>query len=344
MIGWVFAAGALVTVEAPVRAADGPLLVVVEPSAGAEISPDEVRQAIRAELGGEIIAPQAGGAPPARALVVAAGADHVTMSLLAAETATSRTIAAPATRAERLRAIAWLAGNLARDQVAPIVTAVPEDAPAAVEAQPPAPTPSSAISPPPFSAPTEGITTLVAAPHPVVGPPGERRWSLSLAYGPTAPVGRWLGVCSTCGETGFAPAWQLELQRRTPGTELWGVAVEGTSGEVNAQLLGAGAFIGARWRHGRLGAEATLGAGLELDNIPYQATVTTQSTLTGFSSATTTGTHLRPGVFGRGTLAAAIALTDSFEVLLRVAGHVSYGASGGDGFGAATVGLRYAWR
>ena len=44
------------------------------------------------------------------------------MSLRAGATpVVSRTIAAPADRPGRLRSIAWLAGNLVRDQVGPIV-------------------------------------------------------------------------------------------------------------------------------------------------------------------------------------------------------------------------------
>ena len=74
---------------------------------------------------------------PGRALIVAFDRDRIAMSLRTNDaTPIVRDIPAPTDRAARLRAIAWLAGNLARDQVTPIV------AEAAIE------TPSLATIPP----------------------------------------------------------------------------------------------------------------------------------------------------------------------------------------------------
>ena len=60
--------------------------------------------------------------PTARALIVALKHDRIAMSLRTSDAApVVRTIPAPPDRAARLRAIPWLAGNLARHQVSPIV-------------------------------------------------------------------------------------------------------------------------------------------------------------------------------------------------------------------------------
>ena len=123
------------------RAADGQLLVVVEAPPALETDAEEIRRAIGAELHARTIAPMSTPAEaPGRALIVALDRDRIAMSLRANDgTSVVRVIPAPVERGARLRAIAWLAGNLARDQVSPILAEGPaESSPSATIPAPPA--------------------------------------------------------------------------------------------------------------------------------------------------------------------------------------------------------------
>ena len=77
----------------------------------------EIRRAIGTELHARTVAPMSTPAEvPGRALIVALDRERIAMSLRANDgTSVARIIPAPVERAARLRAIAWLAGNLARD-------------------------------------------------------------------------------------------------------------------------------------------------------------------------------------------------------------------------------------
>ena len=105
------------------RAADGQLLVVVEAPPALEADAAEIRRAIGAELHARTIAPMSTPAEaPGRALIVALDRDRIAMSLRASDgTSVVRVIPAPVERGARLRAIAWLAGNLARDESSELV-------------------------------------------------------------------------------------------------------------------------------------------------------------------------------------------------------------------------------
>ena len=151
------------------RAAEGPLLVVVEAPPALDADAAEIRRAIGTELRWETIAPMKTAAvPTGRALIVALDHERIAMSLRTNDGfPIGRVIPAPAERAARLRAIAWLAGNLARDQVTPIVAAAPIDVPSLATIPPTAPA-TPATEPPPLA---------VVPPVPV--PPG------SLSDSPT---------------------------------------------------------------------------------------------------------------------------------------------------------------
>ena len=144
--------------ERPAHAAEGPLLVVVEAPPALDADAAEIRRAIGTELHAHTIAPMSTPAEaPGRALIVALDGDRIAISLRANDgTSVTRVIHAPAEHAARLRAIAWLAGNLARDQVSPILAEAPAEpsAPATIPAlpYPPAPRRSrrpAATEPPP---------------------------------------------------------------------------------------------------------------------------------------------------------------------------------------------------
>ena len=143
------------------RAADGPLLVVVEAPPALDADAAEIRRAIGTELHSRTVAPMKTPAETSdRALIVALDRDRIAMSLRTSDAApVARSIPAPPEHAARLRAIAWLAGNLARDQVSPIVAEAAKAPPAASLLQPtspaapvapaPAPPASSGHPPPP---------------------------------------------------------------------------------------------------------------------------------------------------------------------------------------------------
>src|SRR6185312_268000 len=124
-----------------------------------------------------------------RALIVSVERDRITMSLRdSATTPVVRSIPAPADAAARLRAIAWLGGNLARDQVTGIMAAPPPPPPPSSTEPPPAPTPTLPAPapvppPPPSRAPVEQpVPTVTAAAEPV--PARRSNWSIGVAAGP----------------------------------------------------------------------------------------------------------------------------------------------------------------
>ena len=117
---------ALVMGVAPRAFAAGPadrVVVVVDGSAGLGLGGDDVRQAISDELRAPVISPSEPAAGDAsNILVVSVDKATVRMTLRASgREPTTRSIPASSDRSARLRDIGWLAGNLLRDQVSPIV-------------------------------------------------------------------------------------------------------------------------------------------------------------------------------------------------------------------------------
>ena len=163
--------GILVTLSGrPARATDRPLLVVVEAPRALDADAAEIRRAIGDELGAETVAPlRTPSDPPDRALIVAFDRERIAVSLRTPDAAPiARSIPAPPERAARLRAIAWLAGNLARDQVSPLVA----EAPPATEPPSPPETPTIA---------THAEPKPPGAPHWSIGSPTDRRRTHSSA-------------------------------------------------------------------------------------------------------------------------------------------------------------------
>src|SRR4051812_46435106 len=105
------------------RAADDPLLVVVETEPGLGVDAADVRRRIAGELGAQVVSPSDPAASRAsQVLIVALDQRDIRISMRSGAAASaSRTIPDVAERAARLRAVAWLAGNLARDQVGPLL-------------------------------------------------------------------------------------------------------------------------------------------------------------------------------------------------------------------------------
>jgi hypothetical protein len=165
-------------------------------------------------------------------------------------------------------------------------------------------------------------TTMTSAPP---RSPESVEWTVSVAGGPVfvtlATPAAWplsFGSRST--------AWQVELQRHSGDSPfLSGVTLEGTYDPSGGQqMLGVDAFSGMTWRHRHWSLEVTVGAGVEaaqrLDDtvgIPYQL-----------------------GVYAQGALAAAVPVSSSLAVLVRLGVHLTP-THNQDWFAASTIGLRY---
>src|SRR5437868_4123954 len=97
-----------------------PLLVVVEASPGLGLDGRAVRERIGAELRAPVFAPS-NSVTGDVLMTVALDRTEIRVWLHdGAAPPVSRAIPMPAERADRLQAIAWLAGNVARDQVSSI--------------------------------------------------------------------------------------------------------------------------------------------------------------------------------------------------------------------------------
>jgi len=344
----------------PARAAEGPLLVVVEAPPALDADAAEIRRAIGVELRAQMIAPMKRGAePPERALIVAFDRDRITMSLRTNDgIPVVRDIPAPTDRAARLRAIAWLAGNLARDQVTPIVAEAPVDMPS-LATIPAAPAVTPANEPPPLAVvPPVPIPPGSASDLPTISTSAQdpkisaaHFWTIGAADGPTSnfplcyPFPGSPGLPSPCAPLrDHGTAWRIEVQRHSTSKGFFqGAALEGTAGSGFApQLIGLSAFGGSTKRHGQWTFEPTLGAGLELSYAccgPGVVT-STQSSSNGFTSALMIGTTLRPALSAEGALALAHPVSDSLDALIRIGAHLS-----SDDVSAwylsVTLGLRY---
>jgi hypothetical protein len=341
----------------PAHAAEAPLLVVVEAPPALDADAAEIRRAIGVELRSQTIAPmQRGAEPPGRALIVAFDRDRIAMSLRTNDAIPIvRDIPAPSDRAARLRAIAWLAGNLARDQVTPIVAEAAIDMPSLATIPPATTVP--ATEPPPLAEVTPGsVPPGPISDVPTISTPaGDAKisaahfWTIGAADVPTSNfplctpgfASSWPRPCAPLGVHGTA--WRLELQRRAKGERFFkGAALEGTAGGTfSPQLIGISAFVGSSRRHGKWSFESTVGGGLELSSVNTTTTTATHSSDQGFmSSITTTNNGLRPALSADGAVAVAHPISESLDAVLRVGAHVSTNDVS-DWFLSVTLGLRY---
>ena len=150
-------------------------------------------------------------------------------------------------------------------------------------------------------------------------------WTLSAAAGPVVAALEhpWQGAWPPSFGAKSA-AWQVELERLSPDKPLLlGAALEGTHDQTGGQqLLGAHVFAGTVSRHQHGSLEATVGVGLE-------AAQTVQADLTY---------HL--GLYAQGALVAAVPVSPSLEVFLRLGVHLT-ATHDEDWFAASTIGVRY---
>ena len=336
----------------PAHGADGPLLVVVEAPPALDADAAEIRRAIGTELRSETVAPmRTTGEPPGRALIVAFDRDRIAMSLRTGDgSPVVRAIPAPPEHAARLRAIAWLAGNLARDQVTPIVAEVPAEATPLATMPSIAPVP--ATEPPPLGSPAATTTTAAVPTAPVTptaaetvatteriaaldNATGPYLWSITFAGGPTAAVAK--GWTTPIYGTG----WSLDVQRRSSKSGfLLGAGLSGTTGDFAPQLIGLSAFVGSTRRLGLWRFEASVGAGLELGGESVTTVTSTHSSSAGFQSIATQQDQIRPGLLADAGVAMAHPLWQSVDAVVRLGAHLST-ISIDDWFLTTTLGLRY---
>ena len=352
---WVSPLVAALTLAAgSAHAADERLLVVVESTPGAGIDAREVRQTIGAELGIPVVAPEdATAAEASNVLIVSIDKSDIRMSLRgSAAGLVGRTIPAPGDRPTRLREIAWLAGNLARDQVSGIVAvppanaAPPKELAIAASGVPP-PTaplsaaPSSDLPPPTSDRPLDGdrASSVLARPAGAeVAASG--RWTITAAGGPTATYNQVGGGTAVIRDTSY----QLEVQHQaSPDALIFGGALEvGTNATSNgAELMGIAGLVGSSWHRRRWFLETTAGVGLELARLEQTSTRTVSDSSSGTSLTTTVATGSQPVLFARGIGSVGFPIARSLDLVGRVGIHLASSGGFATDFLSATAGLRF---
>ena len=216
---WVFAVGATAVMAGRLPAAvaaDEPLLVVVDASPQVSADAAEIRRAIGAELGLMAVSSTAAASETAdRAIIVGVDRKRIAVALRARYAPpVVRWIPSPAEYTARVRAIAWLAGNLVRDQVSGIVavpteTASPLASMPALDPPTPAPTSPEPVQPrPPTEPPALQAAAIVSAALPAP-PPASPRWFLAIEAGPALDVGYFFG--ERLGRDQAAPVTMLGI-------------------------------------------------------------------------------------------------------------------------------------
>jgi hypothetical protein len=355
LLGWARLLAAVAIVGQPARAAEGggnvaPLMVAAEIEPGVGLDAEDARRVIAEELHRKVVAPaSAPGVDAQDLLLVSVGRARTVVSFRAsADEHTWRAIPTPADRAGRLRAVAWLAGNLARDQVSPIVLAAvttPTEADTTItpttpvskaESQVAATSSPSTTQPTPMPpgpdlvAPSTDTTVVQPRKAPTEPWSEDPRWTIGLSGGPTMS---YLGS-EGGAPANFTPSWQGEVQHRPLAGWLLGGAID--FGPTPLHRLGFAATAGLlqRWRDFRF--EETLGVGVE--------TGTTTSTSMQYSSLmgvySTTETSTSSAFYARAFVTVAHPLWRSWDVVLRVGGHSNLEGTFYTAFVASSLGVR----
>jgi hypothetical protein len=343
---WIAAVGGLgaaLVVSGSAMGAGDPLLVVVEAQPGSGVDAGEVRRRIATELGQPVVSPRDLTATAAsNVLIVAIDNSAIRISLReGALTRVSRIIPDTAEGSARLRAIAWLAGNLARDQVSPIMprlTASKFDAPAPGAEPPGAPSAAAraATEPPAQPAPAT-VAAKSESPRAAV----DARWAVTVSGGVTETL-----ICeevsSGCsngnGKTFYVGShYQVEMQHQTARAGLLVGAALDTGPDIH--LLGIAALIGShrQWRSWFL--EATVGVGVEGDRLYVRGAAVTNSSISGVTNEITISTQVQPVLYARALGTIGRPLNDDLDVVARLGLHVTTTGLETD-FVSATVGLR----
>jgi hypothetical protein len=347
VIAFVLARAAVAGGSEPAPDAGPPLLVVVETGAGAGCDAETVRAAIKAELRARIVAPKAPSVvalagPRTDTLLVAIDRERIVVTLRAdGDHELTRSAAAPADPAERLRVVASLAAALERDQLA---TTTSPESPQDASPAPSAPSPAA----PPLPAAGPATSASVARVEGAAPSPDFPRWALSLVvgaatgfptpwqspYGATAYPGG-SGTSYSGGSVTWSPTAQLEVHRHLGP---WFVGAAADVGPRPIHPLGAAVLVGRQMRAGRVGAEASAGLGEEayVERTYYTAGVVPG--FTGGDSGYTDETHA--SAYIRATFAVSYELWANVDLLAQLGGHLTLTSHENAGVGLGAVGLR----
>jgi len=362
--------------------------VVVEGTPGPGRDADELRRAIADELHVSVIAPgdenrdrPASGTDDSTApnasdvLIVAVDSKRIAMSLRRSpRDLVSRTIPAPTEASVRRKAVALLAGNLARDQVSAIVAtsataelssssgATPNPATTAVPMSTPVVTATTVhleLQPPPLAtaasieaAASSGLASKQIEPGPEAvivtrSAPGQvsnaSQWSITVAAGFTALSlpNQWDG--QPPGTTSYAgPSWDtsthVEIQHNDATARLWGVALDVGSA---IHLFGAAAFFGSRLRYKSWFLEARVGLGVEATKGMVEHSSLQYTSVGGLFSTQTLSPETQATIYARGSITVGLPVTSSLDFVVDVGAHLS--ATGLEPFLLTTpmIGARY---
>jgi hypothetical protein len=270
-------------------------------------------------------------APRSNALLVAIDRARIVVTLRGhGDREVTRSIDAPADRAARLRMIAWLAGNLARDQLATLK--LPEAKTEAPPPDPPAAAPSAAVEAaaaeeaPPAPPPEPTEPPPVDQPAAASGPPAPRAPEPVPSVTPAALPDWTFSVMGGLAVTGRAPWQSNELPSNREGVWWSGAAVLEAHRHFGATFLGVAAdygprpfhqiggalVVGKQWKMAPVQLEASGGAGVELfierDFYPFLE-------WTQYSDET----HVR--AYGRGAFAATYPLAPQIDAVAQLVGH-----------------------
>jgi hypothetical protein len=328
----LIAAGALCSMDLPALAAalvGRPLLVAVELSPGLKGDAAEIRRAIREELELPVVAPsQANAGEIPNELIVAVTRRQIVVSVQSADSWSSRAVEAPTDPEERLRTIAWLAGNLARDQMTGLLIGrdgpAPEPAPSATTPAAQAPDASARHSPAEPSPAAVGLEPPqfpVVAAQPALGDDSVR-WHVTGSGGPSmAAFGYW-GYSQThvaFWQPGLA--WRLEVTRSRGDHPLFGVALD--IGPADWHLLGVAATWTGHHERKRWILETSAGLGVELGKGGAVETSNVDSTKLGTYTTTEFKLQNQPGLYASGDVAAGVRLGASFDLIADVRVHLT---------------------
>jgi len=355
---WAAGLACVMIVEVGAARAAEDLLVVVEAPPQLNIDAGDVRRRIAIELGQPVISPDDPAAPrTSQVMIVALDRHDIRLTMRnGASSQVSRTIPDLLEHAARLRAVAWLAGNMVRDQVGPLLPRLALADPARVATTPTealAPTPAAPAAttePPPLPAPASPPAATVQrsdserAEEPSSFDP---RWVITASGGAT-----FTDNCSLIGSTAtracagggggilsfsYGSTYQLEvLHDARNGGPMIGAALETGPG---SHLVGLAGLIGKRRPWGRWYLEATLGAGIEAERALVETSSVVNSSTMGVNSEITLSTQVEPALYVRAEGSIGIPINRTFDFLARISVHVSSSGLGADFIGA-TAGLR----
>lgn len=333
------AAAVLLALAPPVQASPRVLVVGIEDVPAWRLNPQDVRSAIAHELRRRVVSPiDAPAAADADAMIVGGAADRVVVSLHASpDRWLSRSVRAPSDDEGRLRVIAWLAGNLGREQVA----LAQQTAHVAVVAPSPAVAPSSAnppTSPPAMPELAIGVATPQDEPSRNVG--ASTPWSVAVLGGPALSVGH---ECCGVGWYTQLPgiAWDVRLTHVDQDGRSWGASVE--LGPGDDHVVGVAGALGTSWRRRRLSLETTIDGGLALDRRRVDTISVSENSATGLESTRTSTLALRPAFFARPALAAGVRVAADVELITQLAARLSTSGLAASSL-IGSVGLRVGWR